>query len=104
VSEDCRVRQVRRVRTGTMALMGWTAVLVLLGLLVQAVRLAHRGLPDPKAPLVRRVPREYRGYLGSRGHRDHLVQPATQEFRAPWALRDHPGYRDRRAGRGTTSK
>ena len=69
-----------------MVLMAWAALLVVSALLVAAVSRAHKGLSDPQAPLVRRVPPGYRAQPGSRAHRDppvHQVPPVHRDRRAP---------------------
>jgi hypothetical protein len=60
-----------------MVLMAWAALLVLSGLLVAAVTRAHKGLPDPQAPLVRRGPPGYQVRRGSRAH--HARRDSTSQ-------------------------
>jgi hypothetical protein len=98
-----------------MVLLAWAGMLVLLALLVSAVQLAHRGLPDPKAPLVRRVPAGHRVRRGSRAHRVPSVPWVRPDRLAPRARKDPPDqlgwmefpewkdYQARRAGQGSTS-
>ena len=81
-----------------MAMMVGAVALVLLALLVHVVSLAHRGLPDPRAPLVRKVPPGHKVQPGSREHREQLVRQAK------WDQLVRMARQDRRAGLGTTSK
>jgi hypothetical protein len=110
VSKDCKENRALLALLGVTelmvatALLAWAGVLVTLALLVHAVRLAHRGLPEPLAPLVRRVPRGHKVQRGSRAHRGQWVRREMPEFQGHPAKLEWPEWQGPPAGRGSTSK